>query len=151
EPGRQDVEDRLAHLVQGKVSGAPGPTRSSAPAFGLEEVDPNAEISLGAESTSGPAEEPLLELEETSGVTESLELEGMDSIEIEEPAAPTSSSQTAKSFLQTPLFEGFDQAELQAIIKGLSFVGCEPGDVLVGEGAPGESMFVIVSGKAKAY
>ena len=153
EPGRQDVEDRLSHLLQEKVKSAPTPSRSSAPAFGLEEFDPSQEISLGGGSTSVPAEEPpTLSLpEESSGVTSALDMEGLDSIEIEPEPIPTSASQTAKSFLQTPLFEGFDQAELQAIIRGLSFVGCEPGDVLVGEGAPGESMFIIVSGKAKAY
>lgn len=148
EPGRQDVEDRLSHLVQEKVRTATAPvTRSAAPAFGLEEFDPSQEISLGGESTSIPAPQP----EGDSGVTEALELEGLDSIEIDEAPSPTSASQTAKSFLQTPLFEGFDQQELAAIIKGLSFVGCEPGDVLVGEGAPGDSMFIIVSGRAKAY
>jgi hypothetical protein len=154
EPGRQDVEDRLSHLVQEKVKAAPGPSSSqSAPAFGLEEFDPSQEISLGGGSTSVPAEEPpsLPLSEEPSGVTSALDLEGLDSIEIEPEPPPTSASQTAKSFLQTPLFEGFDQAELQAIIRGLSFVGSEPGDVLVGEGAPGDSMFIIVSGKAKAY
>ncbi len=149
EPGRQDVEDRLSHLVQEKVKAAPTPTRSSEPAFGLEEFDPSQEISLGGEPTSVAA---AAVTDEPSGVTEALDLEGMDSIEIEpEEPPPTSATQAAKSFLQTPLFEGFDQQELQAIIKGLSFVGCEPGDVLVGEGAPGESMFVIVSGRAKAY
>lgn len=148
EPGRQDVEDRLSHLVQEKVRTASAPVaRSSEPAFGLEEFDPSQEISLGGASTSVPAPAP----EESSGVTEALELEGLDAIEIDEEPVPTSASQTAKSFLQTPLFEGFEQQELAAIIKGLSFVGCEPGDVLVGEGAPGDSMFIIVSGRAKAY
>jgi len=151
EPGRQDVEDRLSHLVQEKGKSVPGPTRSDAPAFGLEEFDPSQEISLGGGSTSVPAPEPLAMPEERSGITSALDMEGLDSIELEPEIVPTSASQTAKSFLQTPLFEGFDQQELQAIIKGLSFVGCAPGDVLVGEGAPGDSMFVIVSGKAKAY
>src|SRR5262249_8628288 len=122
------------------------------PAFGLEEFDPSAELSLGGESTSVPAEEPMPELQPEPSVSDSIELEGMDSIEIEpEPTPANSASQTAKSFLQTPLFEGFDQQELAAIIKGLSFVGCQPGDVLVGEGAPGDSMFIIVSGRAKAF
>jgi hypothetical protein len=151
EPGRQDVEDRLSHLVQEKGKSVPGPTRSDAPAFGLEEFDPSQEISLGGGSTSVPAPEPLAMPEESSGIASALDMEGLDSIELEPEIVPTSASQTAKSFLQTPLFEGFDQQELQAIIKGLSFVGCAPGDVLVGEGAPGDSMFVIVSGKAKAY
>jgi hypothetical protein len=152
EPGRQDVEDRLSHLLQEKVKAAPGPARSEAPAFGLEEFDPSQEISLGGgEPASVPAPEPEVQPEESSGITSALDLEGLDSIELEPEPTPTSASQTAKSFLQTPLFEGFDQQELQAIIRGLSFVGCAPGDVLVGEGAPGDSMFIIVSGKAKAY
>jgi hypothetical protein len=152
EPGRQDEEDRLSHLVQQKAQSAPTVSRSeAAPAFGLEEFDPSQEISLGGgEATADPIPAPVLP-EESSGVTGALELEGLDSIELEPEPLPSSHSQTAKSFLQTPLFEGFDQQELAAIIKGLSFVGCEPGDVLVGEGAPGESMFIIVTGKAKAY
>src|SRR5262249_57220573 len=105
EPGRQDVEDRLAKLVQEKVGSAPGPARSAAPAFGLEEFDPSAELSLGGESTSVPAEEPMPELQPEPSVSDSIELEGMDSIEIEpEPTPANSASQTAKSFLQTPLF-----------------------------------------------
>jgi hypothetical protein len=143
EPGRQDVEDRLARLVQQKAQAVPTASRSSSPSFGLEEFDPSQDISLpGSESVSTPAE-PAFD--------GTLDLEGMDSIEIEEAPLPTSATQAAKSFLTTPLFEGFEQQELAAIIRGLSFVGCEPGDVLVGEGAPGDSMFIIVSGRAKAY
>ncbi len=143
EPGRQDVEDRLARLVQEKVRAAPAPSHSSSPSFGLEEFDPSQDISLGSgESVSTPADPAF------DGM---LDLEGMDSIEIEEAPLPTSATQAAKSFLTTPLFEGFEQQELAAIIRGLTFVGAEPGDVLVGEGAPGDSMFIIVSGKAKAY
>jgi hypothetical protein len=148
EPGRQDVEDRLSHLVQEKVKTTTTASMravSAAPAFGLEEFDPSQEISLGGEATSEPASES------DTAVAGAIEMEGLDSIELEPEPSPTSVSQTAKSFLQTPLFEGFEQQELAAIIKGLSFVGCEPGDVLVGEGAPGDSMFIIVSGRAKAY
>ena len=146
EPGRQDVEDRLARLVQEKVNAAPTPSRSSSPSFGLEEFDPSQDISFGGgEAISTPAEPAVPEFDG------SLDLEGMDSIEIEEAPLPTSATQAAKSFLTTPLFEGFEQQELAAIIRGLTFVGAEPGDVLVGEGAPGDSMFIIVSGKAKAY
>src|SRR5262245_21889265 len=67
EPGRQDVEDRLSHLLQEKVKTAPGPARSESPAFGLEEFDPSQEISLGGGSSSVEVEAPLLE--EPSGVT----------------------------------------------------------------------------------
>src|SRR5262245_61048446 len=91
EPGRQDVEDRLSRLVQEKVSSAPAPSRSSAPAFGLEEFDPGAELSLGGESTSVPAAEPEPLLAEPS-VSDSIELEGMDSIEIEPEPEPVNSA-----------------------------------------------------------
>lgn len=146
EPGRQDVQDRLDHLVQEKVSRATSaPARPAAMEFGFEEIDSSSEITLGSSveplSVPAPEEEGLLELE------------GMDSIEIDEPPAPepTSVSQQARSFLQTPLFEGFDQNELTAIIRGLKFLSFEPGDVLVGEGAPGNSMFILASGNAKVW
>lgn len=145
EPGRQDVEDRLSTLVQEKLGAAPtvsAPAQAPAMEFGFEEFDPSAEISFAAEPASVPVE---------PSASDSLDLEGMDSIQIEEPPPPTSATQTAKSFLTTPLFEGFEQQELAAIIRGLQFVGAEPGDVLVGEGAPGDSMFIIVSGTAKAW
>ncbi|MGE0453101.1 MAG: cyclic nucleotide-binding domain-containing protein [Vicinamibacteria bacterium] len=146
EPGRQDVQDRLDHLVQEKVSRATSaPTPRPAMEFGFEEID-----SSSSEITLGTSEEPLAvpEIEESA-----LDLEGMDSIEIDEPAEPepTSVSQQARSFLQTPLFEGFEQSELAAIIRGLKFLSFEPGDVLVGEGAPGNSMFIIASGRAKVW
>lgn len=150
QPGRQDVEERLSHLVQEKVSQAPTPARA-APAFGLEEFDPSQEISLGdpgGSSISLEAEPLSVGLEAEAPVAD--DMEGLDSITIEEPA-PTSATQQAKSFLQTPLFEGFEQAELAAIIRGLQFVGFQPGDIMVGEGAPGDSMFIIAEGTAKAY
>jgi hypothetical protein len=143
EPGRQDVEDRLARLVQDKIKQTAPVTRpTSTPEFGFEEIDSSQEISLGtAEPISAPAP-----------VTTSDDLDGLDAINIEEPERkPTSATQQAKSFLTTPLFEGFSQEELAAIIRGLQFIGFEPGDILVGEGAPGDSMFIIASGTAKAY
>jgi hypothetical protein len=146
EPGRQDVQDRLDRLVQEKVSRATSaPTARPAMEFGFEEIDSSSEITLGSSfepvAVPAPEEEGLLDLE------------GMDSIEIDDPPPPepTSVSQQARSFLQTPLFEGFEQNELMAVIRGLQFLSFEPGDVLVGEGAPGNSMFIITSGRAKVW
>lgn len=151
EPGRQDVQDRLDHLVQEKVKQAPTvPSRAAAPEFGFEEIDPSqdAGFELGVSSA------PEITLDATPDLTLEPEsdLEGLDSITIEPQAPPpTSASQRARSFLQTPLFEGFEQAELAAIIRGLKFLSFEPGDVLVGEGAPGDSMFIVASGNVKVY
>jgi Cyclic nucleotide-binding domain/Tetratricopeptide repeat len=149
DPGRSDVQDRLDRLVQEKVQAATSVSRpSSGPEFGFEEIDPSQDIALDIGSVSAPATELSLEPD----LDADADLEGLDSIDIEpEEPAPTSVSQQARSFLQTPLFEGFEQAELAAIIRGLQFLSFEAGDLLVGEGAPGDSMFIIASGSVKVW
>lgn len=53
--------------------------------------------------------------------------------------------------LSTPLFDGFSPDELLAVMRGLELVSFDAGDVIVAEGAPGDSMFILTSGKVKAY
>jgi cAMP-dependent protein kinase regulator len=53
--------------------------------------------------------------------------------------------------LRTPLFEGFTREELIEVIRGLKLLTFEPGDVVVTEGEPGESLFVVTSGRVKAF
>jgi len=53
--------------------------------------------------------------------------------------------------LRTPLFEDFSRAELIEVIRGLKLLTFEPGDVVVTEGEPGESLFVVTSGRVKAF
>lgn len=139
EPGRRDVEERLSHLAQEKARHTPAVQRPAAgvPEFGFEEIGSAPEFEMGAGT---------LEPEITPEIT----------LDADAPSAtvggkPTSATQQARSFLQTPLFEGFSQEELAAILRGLKFLSFEPGDVLVGEGAPGDSMFIIASGTVKAY
>jgi len=150
QPGRQDVEERLSHLVQEKVSHVPTPASRPEPAFGFEEFDPSEEISLGGgEAGISLDAQPLSVEVEPEPISD--DMDGLDAITIEAPAAPPSATQQAKTFLQTPLFEGFEQAELAAVIRGLQFLSFQPGDIMVGEGAPGDSMFIIAEGVAKAY
>jgi len=152
QPGRQDVEERLSTLIQEKVSQAPTPSSRPEPAFGFEEFDPGEEITLGnsSEGAISLEAEPLsVETEPQAPIED--DLEGLDAITIEAPSTPTSATQQAKSFLQTPLFEGFEQAELAAVIRGLQFLSFQPGEIMVGEGAPGDSMFIIAEGTVKAY
>ena len=132
-PGRQDVEDRLAHLRQEKVRHAPGvrPAAAAAPApeFGLEEFDPNAEL---------PVVPPDAD-----------DLEGLDYIAAAEPEPAPPEQRPA--FVSTPLFEGFSQEELVAVIHGLKLLTFAPGDILVAEGGPGDSLFILASGSVKAF
>ncbi len=140
-PGRADVEDRLAHLIQEKVRHAPG--RPSAPAaapeFGLEEFDPAAE----PEAIASPAPTSPLPLMEGE------DLEGLDYIAAAEPEPPV--PEERKAFVSTPLFEGFSQDELVAVIHGLKLLSFAPGDIIVAEGGPGDSLFILASGSVKAF
>ncbi len=138
-PGRQDVGDRLAHPIQEKVRHAPGgrPAASAGPApeFGLEEFDPDAELPAAA-----PAPAPAVDEDD---------LEGLDYIAAAEPEpAPV---EERRAFVSTPLFEGFSQEELVAVIRGLRLLTFAPGDILVAEGGPGDSLFILASGSVKAF
>jgi cAMP-dependent protein kinase regulator len=69
--------------------------------------------------------------------------------EAQEP--PTGGSPAPDAVAAMPLFAGFSRDELAAVIQGLRLVACEPGDVIVAEGEPGSSLFLVTSGSAKAY
>ena len=144
-PGRQDVEDRLAHLIQEKVRHAPGvrPAASAGPVpeFGLEEFDPEAELPVV------PPAEPAAALAGTPADGD--DLEGLDYIAAAEPEPAPAEQRPA--FVSTPLFEGFSQEELVAVIHGLKLLTFAPGDILVAEGGPGDSLFILASGSVKAF
>jgi tetratricopeptide (TPR) repeat protein len=53
--------------------------------------------------------------------------------------------------LTTPLFESFTSDELLPLIRGLRLVTYEPGDIVVAEGEPGDGLFILTSGRVKAY
>src|SRR4051812_20221296 len=72
----------------------------------------------------------------------------------EAPEAPAPSSLLpagAEAVFASPLFGEFSREELVAVIQGLEFRSFEPGDVIVGDGEPGDSLFVVSSGRVKAF
>ncbi len=54
-------------------------------------------------------------------------------------------------FSKLPLFEGLDRIDLAKMIPSLVQQDFRAGDVLFREGDPGDSLYIIVSGEAKAY
>lgn len=52
---------------------------------------------------------------------------------------------------QSPLFSDFSRDELVEVIRGLELLSFEPGDIVMSEGEPGESLLVISSGSVKAF
>ena len=185
EPGRRDVEDRLAKLIQDKsrrTMSVPKPanlppTSSSGMSFGFEEIDSSSDIQLGVSTPDAidlPAAEPDLGFDALSAdaaftpepvlpppapapaPASDLVAEFDDSFAVE-PEAPADVPADAEEEapkaqgLSTPLFDGFSAEELLAVMRGLELVSFEAGDVIVAEGAAGDSMFILTSGKVKAY
>jgi len=151
DPGRRDVEERLAHLIQEKVRLTPGPAGAAAGSgraeLGLEEFDPSADPLASHQ----PDPEPELEIipdppapGDAAAAPGDSDLEDM--AYLTEPEAPA-----AGPVVSTPLFEGFSEEELVAVIRGLKLLTFEPGDILVTEGAPGGSLFILTTGRVKAF
>jgi hypothetical protein len=74
----------------------------------------------------------------------------LDTIEavLAEPPAP---APAARKKVVSPLFADFDENDLVAVIQGLELAMYAPGDILITEGDPGTSLFVITSGLVRAY
>ena len=57
----------------------------------------------------------------------------------------------AVGMVASPLFSDFSSEELVEVMKGLELLTYEAGDVIVAEGAPGDSLFVLTTGAVKAF
>jgi hypothetical protein len=53
--------------------------------------------------------------------------------------------------LISPLFEDFSEDELLAFIQGLRLLTFDPGDVVVTEGEPGDSVFIVATGTVSVF
>jgi hypothetical protein len=151
EPGRRDVEERLAHLIQEKVRLTPGSAGAAAGSgraeLGLEEFDPSADPLASHQPDPEPEPEIIPDPPtpgDAAAAPADSDLEDMAYLTEPEPPA-------AGPVVSTPLFEGFSEEELVAVIRGLKLLTFEPGDILVTEGAPGGSLFILTTGRVKAY
>ncbi len=52
---------------------------------------------------------------------------------------------------RSALFSTFSAEELLAIIRGLSLLSFEPGEIIVSENQPGDSLFVVADGSVRVY
>ena len=76
----------------------------------------------------------------------------LDTIEQVLADAPTPpASRTRKQQISSPLFADFSETDLVAVIQGLELASYGPGDILITEGDPGTSLFVITSGTVRAF
>ena len=74
-----------------------------------------------------------------------------DGREEAERAALASIRGYGPGLLASPLFEDFTDEELLAVIRGLRLLTFEAGDIIITEGEPGQSLFVLTTGTVKVF
>jgi len=75
---------------------------------------------------------------------------------LQQPAAPVPVDAPVRraygpGLLANPLFEDFSEEELLAFIQGLKLLTFEPGDIIISEGEPGQSVFILTTGGVKVF
>lgn len=162
-PGRRDVEERLAHLIQEKVRTAPSAARpAAAMEIGLEEFDASADLGFEAPVAAAPVElameaepepisvEPEPVAHSPAPITiQDDDLEGLDYVASNDDVMEATPE--PQPVLSTPLFEGFSQEELLAVMRGMNLKTFDAGDILMAEGAPGDSLYVLTTGTVKCW
>jgi cAMP-dependent protein kinase regulator len=71
----------------------------------------------------------------------------------EAAAADKDGDQTgsARQIVVSPLFRDFSVDEMVAVIQGLQLHTYDAGEIIIGEGEPGESMYMLTAGRVKAF
>jgi hypothetical protein len=66
-------------------------------------------------------------------------------------AAPAETERPAAQIVVSPLFRDFTVDEMVAVIAGLKLLSFERGDVILKEGDPGASLYMLTSGRVRAF
>lgn len=147
DPSLTKVEEKLARLLRQKDDESTLALRVRAGAM-RRRVELEAAPTPAPEPPSAPpaASEPFV-----------LDFETPDDAPVEDASetAPRSlhpvDEAAAQGMVASPLFSDFSAEELVEVIKGLELLTYEAGDVIVAEGAPGDSLFVLTTGTVKAF
>ena len=160
-PGSAEIEEKLAYMIRQESRPAPDPwsmRRQAAPGpplpeLGMEElgaedvgIEPPADTTAAEDefdlSPDGGRNELAALIEDVfSPPPVGTAPESVSAAELSPNAAP----------VQTPLFRGFSNEELVAVIRGLRLLAFAPGMIIVTEGQPGDSLFVLATGMARAF
>jgi hypothetical protein len=71
--------------------------------------------------------------------------------DVPEPASQAGPQRTGDQIVVSPLFRDFSVDEMVAVIQGLKLLSFERGDVIIREGQPGGSLFMLTSGRVRAF
>jgi CRP-like cAMP-binding protein len=139
--------ERIQHRNVEELSLAPR-SKSAAPAGDAVPLEPPAGSAArrpGAGNREGFFQDWLLDM-----VRKTVHPAPSDSFVIA-PADSSALRAYAPGLLASPLFAGFSEDELLAVIQELRLVTFEPGDIVVTEGEPGESVFILAVGAVKVF
>jgi hypothetical protein len=67
------------------------------------------------------------------------------------PSPQAGPRRTGDQIVVSPLFRDFSVDEMVAVIQGLKLLSFERGDVIIREGQPGGSLFMLTSGRVRAF
>lgn len=130
-PGRSDVANRLAALIGDR--GTKAATAPPPPADAVHDYEPARSV-VPPEAVADAVIEPE-----------------PDIVPEPTPAEPPPAAAGLGPAFSSPLFGEFSREDLLAVIGGLRFLTFEAGDIIVGDEEPGDSLFVISSGRVKAF
>jgi hypothetical protein len=71
--------------------------------------------------------------------------------DVPEPTPQAGPQRTGDQIVVSPLFRDFSVDEMVAVIQGLKLLSFERGDVIIREGQPGGSLFMLTSGRVRAF
>jgi hypothetical protein len=109
------------------------------------EAEPEPAIQLEPEP-----EAPVAPMSETDFADELMDLvEGAFSESAQAPADPAAAG-GGNQIVVSPLFKDFSVDEMVAVIQGLNLATFEAGDIILTEGDPGDSLYMLTSGTVKA-
>jgi hypothetical protein len=166
EPGRADVAKKLAGLIEAK--GAPPAAAAPAPdhfreigiSLPVRDSTPTSTWdSSAAPASSGsepalpavalPAAAPPLAAPPPAAEEAAL-VEPLDDLDLSLDALVPPEPSVGE-VVRSPLFSDFSAGELLAVMGGLELLTFDAGDIIITEGEPGRSLFVVSSGRVKAF
>lgn len=129
---------------------------SPAPAEAVQEAEPVQQVAAAPEAVPASPEAPAEEAPEAAAADPEEEAFLDEVLGLIEDVctgrtAPASAEMASVPVVQTALFPDFSADELVEVIRGLELRVFEPGEIIVTEGEPGASLFLLTTGSVRAY
>jgi hypothetical protein len=117
-----------------------------------EEAIPLGEVVASSEETPEEVMSDGAFSDELMSLVDSVFQEATEgTIDVPEAASPAGPRRTGDQIVVSPLFRDFSVDEMVAVIQGLKLLSFERGDVIIREGQPGGSLFMLTSGRVRAF